>query len=407
MIKVLYLTYDGLTDHLGQSQVIPYLKGLAVRDIEVHIISYEKFAYFKSNRKYLNSVLGSSNIIWHPLIYTKYPLIISTVIDLIRGFFYAYYLNRVNKYSFIHCRSQVPAVVGLILKKLIKFGFIIDMRGWWIEEKLDSGHWNKFFYLPIVHFLKWAEKLSFINCDQIVVLTHSTKKTLLKLYPCLRNKLTVIPTCTDVNSFGAFDPFARNQIRSRLGILRYSKVLIYSGSFGGNYTVTTGINIFAVFLKFFPDGHVIILSKTDPLIISEKLDYSIMPQRRIHIFNVNYSQVNKYLSAGDLGLILYADSWSNIGRSPTKLAEYWLCGLPVLAPRNIGDLEMLKSRYPFSLEFYEENKFHLINNTIDQFNFNNHRKELRDAATDYFGMKKGVDLYRTVYSKLLNDLRNQ
>jgi len=390
---------------LGQSQIIPYLERLSAKDIEIHIISYEKIPHYKENKKCLNSVLENSNIIWHPLTYTKYPLVISTLFDLAKGFFLSYYLIRKHRYSFLHCRSQIPAIVGLLMKKLMKIQFIFDMRGWWIEEKMESGHWKNSLFLPIVKFLKWTEKLSLNNCDQMIVLTHASEKILLNMYPDLKNRLTVIPTCVSINSFGEFDSLARNQIRFRLGILEDAKVLIYSGSLGGNYSVKTGIDIFTFFLKLFPGGHVIILSKTEPQIITEKLNSSIVRQDRIHIFEVNYSQVNKYLSAGDLGLILYSDSWSNIGRSPTKLAEYWLCGLPVLAPKNIGDLEMLKSRYPFGLEFFHGNNSGSINDSMTRLSLQNHRQELRKAATKYFGMKKGVDLYRMVYGRLLNDFK--
>ena len=41
MNKILYLTYDGLTDPLGQSQILPYLIKLSL-DNEIHIISAEK-----------------------------------------------------------------------------------------------------------------------------------------------------------------------------------------------------------------------------------------------------------------------------------------------------------------------------------------------------------------------------
>jgi hypothetical protein len=36
--KVLYLSYDGMTDPLGQSQVIPYLKGLADAGHQITIV---------------------------------------------------------------------------------------------------------------------------------------------------------------------------------------------------------------------------------------------------------------------------------------------------------------------------------------------------------------------------------
>jgi hypothetical protein len=42
MKNILYVTYDGLTDPLGQSQVIPYLAGLSKYGHRIHIVSAEK-----------------------------------------------------------------------------------------------------------------------------------------------------------------------------------------------------------------------------------------------------------------------------------------------------------------------------------------------------------------------------
>ena len=41
-IKVLYISYDGMTDPLGQSQVLPYLEGLAKKNYAITLISFEK-----------------------------------------------------------------------------------------------------------------------------------------------------------------------------------------------------------------------------------------------------------------------------------------------------------------------------------------------------------------------------
>ena len=40
--NILYLSYDGMTDPLGQSQVLPYLIGLTKEGFTFHIISFEK-----------------------------------------------------------------------------------------------------------------------------------------------------------------------------------------------------------------------------------------------------------------------------------------------------------------------------------------------------------------------------
>ena len=39
--NVLYISYDGMTDPLGQSQVLPYLSGLSKEGYSFHLISFE------------------------------------------------------------------------------------------------------------------------------------------------------------------------------------------------------------------------------------------------------------------------------------------------------------------------------------------------------------------------------
>ena len=40
--KILFITYDGLTDQLGQSQILPYIKGLSKMGYQFTILSCEK-----------------------------------------------------------------------------------------------------------------------------------------------------------------------------------------------------------------------------------------------------------------------------------------------------------------------------------------------------------------------------
>ena len=40
--RVLYISYDGLLDPLGQSQVVPYVRELARRGVALTVISFEK-----------------------------------------------------------------------------------------------------------------------------------------------------------------------------------------------------------------------------------------------------------------------------------------------------------------------------------------------------------------------------
>ena len=41
--KILYLSYDGLTDPLGESQILPYILGISsIKDSKIQIVSVEK-----------------------------------------------------------------------------------------------------------------------------------------------------------------------------------------------------------------------------------------------------------------------------------------------------------------------------------------------------------------------------
>ena len=71
--NILYLTYDGLNDPLGQSQILPYLEGLGEMGYEITVISFEKREKFKAQGSKLKVI---------PLKYHKSPPVISTLYDI-------------------------------------------------------------------------------------------------------------------------------------------------------------------------------------------------------------------------------------------------------------------------------------------------------------------------------------
>ena len=50
MKHVLYLSYDGMTDPLGQSQVLPYIIGLSQEGFQFTLISFEKKDRYESHK---------------------------------------------------------------------------------------------------------------------------------------------------------------------------------------------------------------------------------------------------------------------------------------------------------------------------------------------------------------------
>ena len=56
MKKILFISYDGMTDPLGQSQVIPYLSGLTKFGYGFTILSCDKPEKFTENKNYVEVI---------------------------------------------------------------------------------------------------------------------------------------------------------------------------------------------------------------------------------------------------------------------------------------------------------------------------------------------------------------
>ena len=83
MKHIIYLTYDGITDPLGQSQILPYLCGLVHKEkFKITLVSFEKTENYKENKTLILEITKKNNIKWIPLKYSKRPPILSTIWDL-------------------------------------------------------------------------------------------------------------------------------------------------------------------------------------------------------------------------------------------------------------------------------------------------------------------------------------
>src|SRR5690606_19155716 len=129
---VLYLTYTGLLEPLGQSQVLGYQELLA-RGRAVHIVSFEKPEDLADRGK-VEAMLertGRAGIHWHPRRYHKRPSLLATCWDMAAGTWAGWRLVRRNGLGIVHARSYVAGVIGLLVKRLTGARFLFDMRGFW------------------------------------------------------------------------------------------------------------------------------------------------------------------------------------------------------------------------------------------------------------------------------------
>ena len=115
--KVLFISYDGMTDQLGQSQVIPYLKALTKQGYSFHILSVEKKKRLEERGALIRGILQEAGIRWTTLLFSTRPPLLSKIYDQWKLNRKAAAICREEKISLLHCRSYVPAAAG---KKIAK-----------------------------------------------------------------------------------------------------------------------------------------------------------------------------------------------------------------------------------------------------------------------------------------------
>jgi hypothetical protein len=131
---VAYVSYDGIGEPLGQSQVLAYLERLAGA-VEITLLSFEKRG---TVNEALRSRVNAAGIRWLPLRYHKRPPVLSTLWDVVRGTCVLVLVSR-RRPDIVHARSYVPALIFLLARPLSGAKFLFDIRGFWVDERVAGG----------------------------------------------------------------------------------------------------------------------------------------------------------------------------------------------------------------------------------------------------------------------------
>jgi glycosyltransferase involved in cell wall biosynthesis len=404
-IKVLYISYDGMTDPLGQSQVIPYLIELAKQNIEIHILSAEKKEVFTKRHKYISQLLNDSGINWHPVFYTKKPPIISTIKDVFVLRNKAKFFH--NKYNFniVHCRSYIAAFAGIFLKRKFGVKFLFDMRGFYADERIDGGLWPQSnpIYKMVYRYFKKKEKLFFSQADYTVSLTYAGKDIIHNKFNFLKIPIEVIPCCADLShfDFNKTNKSELEKLRNEMGIIESDFVLSYLGSVGTWYMPEEMLLFFkslkvsrenAKFLFITRDNPTELLSLASKIGINTS-DLIIRPADR--------EEVPLLIALSQASLFFIKPVFSKKASSPTKLAELLGMGVPVICNSNVGDID----------KFVPENNLGILISELNQTGFEQAITQidkilkidsvhLRSIAQELFSLQTGSERYLKIYKTL-------
>ena len=400
---MLYITYDGLTDPLGQSQVLPYLVQLSKSGFHFTILSFEKPDRLIKEKKIITAITEKAGIRWVPLSFTKRPPIISKIYDKLRMQSKAEKLQKQNHFDLVHCRSYVAAETGLKLKKKFGVKMLFDMRGFWADEKVDNGQWNlkKPFYKKIYRHYKKQESEFLLQADGIVSLTEASKKILVKQ---ARIPVDVIPCCADLERFdySKISEQEKKTLRASLNMPENSKLLTYVGSIGGWYLTKEMFRFFKLLNQQFPEYKMLVLSKDSKEKIRAEMIQAGIPEDKFWIDYANRDELPRYLSLSSCGIFFIKNSYSKIASSPTKHAELMGMGIPVIC-NDIGDTGTIveATNTGYIINDFSETSFNAAIQKIKELE-NINKESIRNAAKRIFDLEIGVKKYLSVYQKMIS-----
>jgi glycosyltransferase involved in cell wall biosynthesis len=389
MVKnVLYLSYDGMTDPLGQSQVLPYIIGLTKKGFHFHLISFEKPDRFYAHKKDILKICEDNGIVWVPMLYTKRPPLLSTVWDVWRMKRKAFSLNKEHTFSIVHCRSYLSALIGLSMKRKFKTAFLFDMRGFWADERVDGNLWNlkNPIYKWVYHFFKRQEMLFLNESDYTISLTTAGKNEMLtwKGIKELNERIKVIPCCADLN---LFKPVSRDSKEFTLG---------YLGSLGTWYMLTEMLMVFKKIKETIPNAKFHFLTKDDPNIIYHEIkELGIQPEDII-IEESDRKDIPFKTRNWNFSVFFILPCFSKLSSSPTKQGELMGMGIPIICNSGVGDVDSIVEKYQSGCVVPKLNQLNLDELLKNKFD----KQILRKGANDYFSLSKGVDSYHMIYENI-------
>jgi glycosyltransferase involved in cell wall biosynthesis len=407
-MKVLYVSYDGMTDSLGRSQVIPYIEELADRGHIIHVISCEKKHISTKERTIVDRLFARKNIQWHPLPFSDHPPGLSKLLDVYRIKKMARSLHKRENFDFTHCRSYIAALAGLELKKKHGVRFLFDMRGFWADERLDGKIWNdkNLLHRLVYKYFKRKEKLFFENADAVVSLTQSGKDVIETLFgKGIKNKTTVIPCCVDTELFSrekVTTDFLQ-QLKKKLNIGENDFILSYLGSLGTWYMIDEMLVFFKKLLIRYPQAKFLFISGDDANCIKHKARVLQIEEKRFIISKALREEVPAYLMLSTLSMFFIKPVFSKKASSPTKQAEIMSMGIPVICNSGVGDTDLIFAGNDAGLVLkdFSEAEMERIISRLDEI-LKPDPAQIRRKAINLFSLDQGVarydEIYRTITS---------
>jgi glycosyltransferase involved in cell wall biosynthesis len=154
-----------------------------------------------------------------------------------------------------------------------------------------------------------------------------------------------------------------------------------------------------------PDARFEIVTRDDEDLVRTALDPMNKFADRLEIGPRTSEEMPDAVRSHDLSVMFYA-GWevSELGRSPTRMAEVLGCGLAVVANEGVGDVADIIRQYNVGVIVKDRSEAAMAT-ALDELSALRSDPDLpsrcRQAAEEVFSLEAGTEIYRNLYARIL------
>jgi glycosyltransferase involved in cell wall biosynthesis len=267
------------------------------------------------------------NILYLPIL-RRGSLLRDTFYQFVLFFYYLLYQTKHTKPDIIYSRISLHTISPLILSKLLKIPYVVEINGLGINE-LKLSNASKL----IIQLHKLNGKFNYKHAKKIVAVTQGISEGIKELYNIPDEKIVVIENGVNTD---LFRPISKGDVKYGLDEDYY---IGFSGSFARWHGLEDLVKSAPLILKEVENTKFILVGNGErkEQIVQMVNDLNLT-DNFIFVNRVPYEEVPKYLNIFDVCVILKK---KNIPGCPLKLHEYMACGKPVIAT-NTQDFKALE-----------------------------------------------------------------
>lgn len=223
------------------------------------------------------------------------------------------------------CTSRSMRLLRLFSPKT---KIIVDFHGAQPEEMIyENPQIKKSLY---DHYEKY-ERFSCEISDCIICQSDEMKRHLISKYNADGEKIAVFKCGVNVSHFNIKSKEEKKSVRAELGIAENDIVFVYAGGIYKWQKIEASLDIFKKYNLHNPASKFLILTRDNDKLnaILENEEWNDI-KSSIIVTSAPYEKVPRYLNAADIAYLIRDNVVLNAVASPTKLAEYLACGLPII-----------------------------------------------------------------------------